>query len=189
MPFSFEPQEIPEVLLVVPTLYEDSRGSFMETYRESEFQDAGVGPFVQDNSARSRSGVLRGLHFQLPPAPQAKLVRCVSWRVFDVAVDVRSGSPTFGQWVSVILDELNRHMLYVPAGFAHGYCASGGPAEVAYKVSAEYEPELSGGIRWDDPELDISWPVAAPVLSDIDRALPTLAEAHVPFTLSSQRPR
>lgn len=189
MSFSFEPQEIPEVLLVVPTLHEDPRGFFMETYRESEFGQAGLGPFVQDNTARSRGGVLRGLHFQLPPAPQAKLIRCVSGQVFDVAVDLRADSPTFGGSVGVILDDMNRHMLFIPAGFAHGYCAVEGPAEVAYKVSAEYQPELSGGIRWDDPELDIDWPLRAPVLSEVDRALPTLAEAGVPFTLSTPPPR
>lgn len=182
MSFRFVPLEIPAVLRVEPTVHRDDRGFFLESWRRSAFRDGGIdAEFVQDNRARSTRGVLRGLHYQLPPAAQGKLVGVTRGEVFDVAVDLRHGSPTFGGWVGTRLTEENHHMLWVPPGFAHGYCVLSEMAEVAYKVTAEYAPALDRGIRWDDPEVGVEWPVAEPVLSDKDRTLPLLADAEVPF--------
>lgn len=182
MSFTFHPTRIPDVVRVRPTRHEDDRGSFMETYRRSAFAEAGIDvDLVQHNTARSRQGVLRGLHYQLPPAAQGKLVRAVRGRIFDVAVDLRRGSAHRGEWVGVTLDAGEGDLLWVPPGFAHGYCVLSAEAEVAYGVTAEYAPHLDRGIRWDDPELGIDWPVDEPILSEKDRALPPFAEAETPF--------
>lgn len=178
MPFEFKPLEIPDVLLVRPTAFSDARGSFMETYRRSDFEQAGIrGEFIQDNVARSiRRGVLRGLHFQRAPHEQAKIVRCLRGRVFDVAVDIRPASPTRGRFVAVELSEDDPAMLYVPRGFAHGYVTLTELADVAYKVDGAYSKECEGGLAWNDPEVRIPWPIAQPILNDRDRNWPTLRE-------------
>lgn len=182
MSFTFEPLEIPDVVLVRPTRHRDTRGWFMEQFRESAFREAGIDArFVQDNAVRSVGGVLRGMHFQLDPAPQGKLVSVLRGRVFDVAVDIRAGSPTFGRWVGRTLDEEEGAGLWIPEGFAHGYCVLGDGADVTYKVTAEFRPDLDRGFRWDDPDVGIEWPVDVPVLSDRDAALPSLGEIGIPF--------
>lgn len=182
MSFSFEPLEIPDVVLVRPTRRGDARGFFAETFRASAFEAAGIGgPFVQDNLARSAAGVLRGLHYQAHPEAQGKLVQVVRGAVFDVAVDLRRSSPTWGRWVGCRLDEQGGALLWIPPGFAHGYAVLGDGADLAYKVTAEYRPELDRGIRWDDPDVGVAWPSRDPVLSDRDRALPFLADVEPPF--------
>jgi dTDP-4-dehydrorhamnose 3,5-epimerase len=182
MAFRFEPQTIPDVVLVHPTRHADQRGYFEETYRRSAFEQAGItAPFVQDNFARSTRGVLRGLHFQLPPAAQGKLVSVAAGRIFDVAVDLRAQSPTFGQWVGCTLDADERALLWIPEGFAHGYVVLSETADVVYKVTAEYVAHLDRGVRWDDPAIGIEWPIRDPMVSEKDRKQPTLDEAEKAF--------
>jgi dTDP-4-dehydrorhamnose 3,5-epimerase len=182
MAFRFEPQAIPDVVLVQPARHVDQRGYFEETYRRSAFEQAGIaGPFVQDNFARSTRGVLRGLHYQLPPAAQGKLVSVAAGRIFDVAVDLRAESPTFGRWVGCTLDAERRSLLWIPEGFAHGYVVLSETADVVYKVTAEYAPHLDRGVRWDDPAIGIEWPVRDPIVSEKDRQQPRLETAEKPF--------
>jgi dTDP-4-dehydrorhamnose 3,5-epimerase len=182
MSFTFEPLRIREVVAIRPTRHLDDRGFFAEVYRSSSFEDAGiVAPFVQDNVVRSQQGVLRGLHYQLPPSAQGKLVGVTNGRIFDVAVDLRRGGPSYGKWVSRTLDVETGEMLWIPPGFAHGYVVLSDTADVTYKVTAEYAPELDRGIRWDDPTLGIQWPVEDPILSDRDRRQVTFAKAENPF--------
>ncbi len=169
---------ISEVKLVEPVVHGDHRGFFMESYHRRRLAELGIGhEFVQDNHSRSRAGVLRGLHYQLG-RPQAKLVRATRGRVFDVVVDLRRGSPTFGRWVAAELTEDNHRMLYSPEGFGHGFLVLSEIAEFQYKCSDYYAPEEERGIRWDDPTIAIDWPLieTAPVLSDRDRAWPDLAD-------------
>jgi dTDP-4-dehydrorhamnose 3,5-epimerase len=176
MPVSFESTDLPGVVLVVPKVFADDRGFFMETFKRSEFERAGLDlPFVQENHSRSSAGTLRGLHYQREPKAQGKLVRVVLGEIFDVAVDIRQGSPTFGRWVGVRLSAENRLSIYVPPGFAHGFCVTTAEAEVIYKTTEEYAPEHEEGIRWDDPSLGIAWPVANPTLSPRDQRWPSLA--------------
>lgn len=182
MPFTFTPTAVPEVILVEPRVFSDGRGSFLETYKRSAFEVAGIDiDFVQDNQSVSQAGVLRGLHYQLPPHAQGKLVRVVAGAVWDVAVDVRRSSPTFGRWVGHELSSDNRHMLYVPPGFAHGFLVLTDEAQFVYKCSAEYRKDAEAGIRWDDPELGIEWPSAGvdAIVSPKDEALPPLARAEL----------
>ena len=179
MPFEFEPLQIPEVILIKPKLFSDDRGFFLETYKRSDFERAGIGfDFIQDNHSGSKKGVLRGLHYQKRPAVQGKLVRCIRGIIFDVAVDIRIGSPTFGKWVGVYLSEENRHMLWIPPGFAHGFLVVSDYAEVIYKVShSEYSPTHDAGILWNDPDIGIEWPtnlVERVILSEKDAKLPRL---------------
>jgi len=182
MSFAFERIEIPDVVLVRPRRLGDARGFFSELYRASAYAAAGiVGPFVQDNLARSGPRVLRGLHFQAPPHAQGKLVHVVRGSVFDVAVDLRRRSPTFGRWVGCELSAESGEVLWIPPGFAHGYVVLSDGADLAYKVTEEYRPELDRGVRWDDPALAIAWPLADPVLSARDLALPVLADLESPF--------
>jgi dTDP-4-dehydrorhamnose 3,5-epimerase len=173
------------VLIVEPTVYTDDRGAFFEAFHAERYAAAGIaGPFVQDNVSRSRGGVLRGLHFQRRH-PQGKLVWAVRGRVFDVAVDLREGSPTYLEHVTVELSDENGRQLWVPPGLAHGFCVLSEAADVCYKCTDVYRPGDEGGICWDDPALGIDWPVTAPILSDKDRALPglaDLAEAGLPQT-------
>ena len=177
MPFEFRELEIPGVFLVEPKVFGDERGFFMETYKMSDFVAAGiVESFVQDNHSRSTRGVLRGLHYQNPPFAQGKLVRVVRGEVFDVAVDIRRGSPTWGKWVGVVLSEENKKSLYIPAGFAHGFCVLSEVADVVYKTTDVYCAESEAGIIWNDAELKIEWPVERPVLSEKDAAFPALRE-------------
>jgi dTDP-4-dehydrorhamnose 3,5-epimerase len=175
----------PEVKIIEPRRFEDARGLFMETYSRSALAAEGItSEFVQDNHSRSNfAGTIRGLHFQVPPFAQAKLVRCSAGRVFDVAVDIRRGSPSYGRHVAVELSAANGRQLFIPAGFAHGLATLEPGTEVQYKVSADYSPTHDAGIFWNDPALAIPWPVdpAAAVLSDKDRKLPTLSGFTSPF--------
>ena len=175
---------LPGLRLLTPARFEDERGFFMETFRESEFTRLNFPVFVQSNHSRSHKNVLRGLHFQLNPQSQGKLVRCVSGVVFDVAVDIRRGSPSFGQWLGVELSGSEGSMLYVPPGFAHGFCVLSDQADVVYQQTAYYSPELQRGIRWDDPELGIEWPVDNPLLSPADSNAPGFAEVENNFVFS-----
>lgn len=181
----FEVTETPlhGVKIVKPRAFEDARGWFMETYTRSELEPLGVSmTFVQDNQSLSRDvGTLRGLHYQRPPFAQDKLVRCVAGRIWDVAVDIREGSETFGRWFGLELSAANRLQLLVPVGFAHGFLTLEPETEVAYKVSAGYSGAHDAGIRWDDPTLAVDWPLpgSAPVLSAKDMQLPLLADAAV----------
>jgi len=178
LPFEFSRLEIPDVILVKPKVFEDERGYFMETYKKTDFEKAGItANFVQDNQSFSKQGVLRGLHFQREPYAQAKLVRVVKGVIFDVAVDIRKSSPTFGKWVAAILSEHNKWQLYIPRGFAHGFLVLSDFAVVTYKVDNVYSPEHDAGIIWNDPDINIPWPVDKPVISKKDGELPTLREA------------
>lgn len=176
----FERLSIPEVILISPKRHGDARGFFAETFRADAYQAAGVtGPFVQDNQAYSEDAfVLRGLHFQKPPMAQAKLVSCTRGRIFDVAVDLRKRSPSFGKYVAAELSAETGQQLYVPEGFAHGYLTLTADCEVRYKVSNYYSPDDEDGLAWDDPEIGIDWPLGTelPVLSVKDIDLPTLNE-------------
>jgi len=180
VPFEFERLAIPEVILVRPRVFPDDRGFFLEMYKWSDFSANGIDlPFVQDNHSGSERGVLRGLHYQLPPFAQGKLVRCLRGEILDVAVDIRKRSPTFGRWVASRLTEENRNMLYIPPGFAHGYYSVSDEVEVLYKVTAEYAPECARGILWNDPDLSVEWPSAEVRLSRQDRVHPRLADAEL----------
>jgi len=171
---------IPGLLLIEPRIVQDERGFFVETYHESRYAQAGVtAHFVQDNHSHSLRGVLRGLHYQLR-RPQAKLVRVARGEVFDVAVDIRRGSPTFGQWHSALLSDTNGRQIFIPAGFAHGFCVLSEVADLEYKCSEFYDPEDQLGVIWNDADLGIAWPVATPILSEQDRGLPRLSEASLP---------
>lgn len=175
MPFSFEPLDIPDVVRVKPEVFHDSRGFLMESYDCVEFQKAGLDDeFVLDFYSRSATNVVRGLHFQRPPWEQAKLVYCSEGSIFDVALDIRQDSETFGDHVSIMLNESERDIMYIPAGFAHGFAVTEGPAMVHYKASNPYSPEHQGGIKWDDPDLGIDWPVNDPIISERDAEFPKL---------------
>ncbi len=185
MPFSAKRLEISDVILIEPVVYKDERGFFTESYKKSDFEKIGIyEDFCQDNHSKSTKNVLRGLHYQLQPKAQGKLVRCTKGKIWDVAVDIRKNSPTFGKWVAVELSEENHLMLWIPVGFAHGFVAME-DAEVLYKTTQEYVPELDAGIRWNDPTLSIAWPVHSPILSKKDSELPLLANAVNNFTLDT----
>jgi dTDP-4-dehydrorhamnose 3,5-epimerase len=174
-----QPTDMPGVLLVETPAFADERGFFLETYHQAKLAAAGLhATFVQDNWSRSTRGVLRGLHYQLP-RPQGKLVRAVRGEVFDVAVDLRRGSPTFGRWIGVVLSDENRQALYIPPGFAHGLCAIGDVADVTYKCTDFYEPSAEHTLLWNDPAIGIRWPIEQPVLSAKDAAGRRLAELPV----------
>ncbi len=176
MGFSFRHLAIEDVLLISPDVYADRRGWFKESYRQELFAQHGIGPFVQDNVSFSVRNVIRGLHYQLPPKAQGKLVQCLSGEIWDVAVDIRKDSATFGQWVAEPISAENHRMLWLPAGFAHGFAVLSETALVMYKVTAPYTPELDRGIRWDDPDLAIGWPVSSPLVSPKDAALGVIRE-------------
>ncbi len=168
--------DLPGVIVLEPPRYRDERGYFMEVWQQTRYAEAGLPErFVQDNISYSERGVLRGLHLQ-HPQPQGKLVSVLAGAVFDVAVDVRRGSPTFGQWTGVALSRDNGHQIYVPEGFAHGFAVQSGRALVHYKCTDFYAPDCERSLHWNDPDLAIDWPVAAPVVSDKDEAAPTLAQ-------------
>jgi dTDP-4-dehydrorhamnose 3,5-epimerase len=172
----FVQTDLPGVLVIEPDVYQDPRGFFLETYHAAKYRDGGIAaPFVQDNHSRSIRGTLRGLHLQ-PGRPQGKLIRVVEGEIYDVAVDVRRRSPTFGRWVAVTLSAENFKQCYVPPGFAHGFCVLSEDAQVEYKCTDLYEPASEIGVAWNDPALSIPWPIAQPLLSDRDRRNPTLAE-------------
>ena len=175
------PTALPEVLLLEPKVVGDERGFFLESFNQKLF-DAAVGrpvTFVQDNHSRSAKGVLRGLHYQLDPHAQGKLVRAVSGAVFDVAVDMRRSSPRFGQWIGVELSADNRRMLWIPPGFAHGFLVLSDSADFLYKTTSYYAPQAEGSVKWDDPAVGVAWPAvsAALQLSAKDRAAPAFADA------------
>ncbi len=170
------------LILIEPKVFADERGWFLERYIKRVFTENGISAdFVQDNHSYSTQGVLRGLHFQLPPHSQAKLVWVTSGEVFDVAVDLRVGSPTFGKWEGVSLSAENKAMLFIPQGFAHGFQVLSGTADVLYKISDFYYPELDKGLRWDDPEINIAWPLAEAVVSGKDQKHPLLKDFQSPF--------
>ncbi len=180
--FTFNETKIKGVYIIDVKTYGDNRGYFMETYKESDFKDAGLDyNFVQDNQSSSRKGVLRGLHFQRTH-PQAKLVRVLKGEVFDVAVDLRKGSPTYGQWVGVVLSEENKRQFMIPRGFAHGFVVMSDYAEFAYKCDELYHPEDEGGIMWNDPAIGIEWPeVGEIILSEKDKIHSSLSESKIEF--------
>jgi dTDP-4-dehydrorhamnose 3,5-epimerase len=176
----FTPTAIPEVVVIEPDVHRDGRGFFLETYHADRYREHGIAaPFVQDNHSRSAQGVLRGLHMQVGAHPQGKLVRVTSGRIFDVAVDVRAGSPTYRQWVGVELDDVAHRQLWIPPGLAHGFLVMSESVDVQYKTTDYYSPSDEVGIRWDDPALAIAWPdLGTPyVLSAKDRAAPLLDNA------------
>ena len=171
-----ETTDLPGVLIITPRVFKDARGFFFESYNAEQFKARGIDTvFVQDNHSQSTRGTLRGLHFQLPPMAQDKLVRCVRGAIWDVAVDIRASSPTFGRWVGVELSADDFRQLYVPSGFAHGFCVLSDEAEVLYKASTVYSPAHERGIAWDDPDIGITWPTAEPLLSDRDWRAESLA--------------
>jgi dTDP-4-dehydrorhamnose 3,5-epimerase len=185
VPIEFRRLAIPGVILVEPKMFGDERGFFLEAYKHSEFVRAGISEhFVQDNHSRSSRGVLRGLHYQKNPKAQGKLVRCVQGRIFDAAVDIRSGSPTYGRWIGMELSGENPAMLYIPPGFAHGFLTLSETAEVLYKCTEEYSAADDRGIIWNDPDISISWPTEAPVLSGKDRGHPRLRDADNNFVFT-----
>ncbi|MCP3774571.1 dTDP-4-dehydrorhamnose 3,5-epimerase [Paenibacillus sp. MZ04-78.2] len=177
------PTNLEGVVIVEPVVYCDNRGFFMESYNSEKFKKLGIDyDFIQDNHSLSvEPGVLRGLHFQLNPKAQTKLVRVAAGAIYDVAVDIRKGSPTFGQWVGVILSAANKRQLLVPKGFAHGFCTLVPNTEVLYKVDEFYSLEHDRGIAWNDPALGIDWPTANPILSDKDGKHPVLKDAEINF--------
>lgn len=176
----FKRAAIPDVLLISPPRFQDERGWFSESYSEKRYAEGGVtAAFVQDNRSRSvRRGVVRGLHFQIPPHAQGKLVSCPRGALFDVAVDLRQGSPTYGRHASAVLSEENGLQLWAPRGFAHGFCTLEDDTEAYYKVDGYYAPQAERGLAWDDPALEIEWPIdpGEALLSDKDRDLPALAD-------------
>jgi dTDP-4-dehydrorhamnose 3,5-epimerase len=176
MTLKFEETELPGVLLIEPMAFPDDRGLFMETYHLKKYREAGIhGPFVQDNLSHSRRRVLRGLHYQLTH-PQGKLIYVVSGEILDIAVDIRQGSPAFGQWIGIRMSGENRRQVYVPEGFAHGFCVLSESADVIYKCTDLYAPGDDYGILWSDPDLAIDWLVDHPVLSEKDVRNPRLGD-------------
>jgi dTDP-4-dehydrorhamnose 3,5-epimerase len=175
LPFTFHRLAIPEVVVIDPRVFGDERGFLMETYKQSEFAAFVDGSFVQENQSRSQRGTLRGLHYQAGSHAQGKLVRVVTGEIFDDAVDIRPDSPTRGKWVSTILSDENRRMVYIPPWCAHGFCVLSETAEVLYKMTAEYAPAHESGFMWNDPALAIAWPVSSPLLSERDAQWPRFA--------------
>lgn len=167
---------LPGVIVIVPDIYRDERGFFLESYNANKYEELGItARFVQDNHSKSVKGTLRGLHFQNPKS-QGKLVRVIQGEVFDVAVDIRVGSPTFKKWFGTVLNAENMHQMYIPAGFAHGFCVMSETAEFEYKCTDFYAPECEIGIAWNDPDVAIEWPVKTPLLSKKDSANSRLSE-------------
>ena len=190
MPFTFKKLDIPDVVLIQPRVFGDERGFFLETYKRSEFLNAGIDlDLTQANHSRSGRGILRGLHYQLDPRAQGKLVRVSRGAIFDVAVDIRKGSPYFGKWVGAELSGGNMFMLWVPPGFAHGFATLEDDTDVLYSATDEYSPEHDGGIIWNDPDISVKWPLENPVVSDKDARLPFLKEARNNFTYGGEKAR
>lgn len=181
MPFEFIKQEIEDVILVKPKIFGDNRGFFMESYKKSDFFENGIRvDFNQDNHSKSTAHVLRGLHYQAKPYGQAKLVRCSRGRIYDVAVDIRPDSKTFGKYVKVELSEDNKQMLFIPEGFAHGFVVLSSEAELLYKASGEYSPQADRGVLWNDKDINIDWEIDfEPILSDKDKTQPKLKEINL----------
>ena len=178
MPFEFIKLNIKDVILIKPKTFGDNRGFFLESYKKSDFFANGINvEFNQDNHSKSTAHVLRGLHYQAKPYMQEKIVRCIKGKIYDVAVDIRPESKTFGKYVRVELSEENKHMLYIPEGFAHGFVVLSNEAEILYKSSSEYAPQADRGILWNDKEINIDWGIDfEPILSEKDSAQPKLSE-------------
>ena len=181
MPFEFIKQEIEDVILIKPKVFGDNRGFFMESYKKSDFFENGITvEFNQDNHSKSTARVLRGLHYQARPYGQAKLVRCSCGRIYDVAVDIRPESKTFGKYVKVELSQDNKQMLFIPEGFAHGFVVLSDVAELLYKASGEYNPLADRGVLWNDKDINIDWEIDfEPILSQKDMVQPTLKEINL----------
>lgn len=183
----FTPLDIPDVILIEPRVFTDERGFFFESFNLNEFEKTiGLKPnFVQDNHSKSVKGVLRGLHYQRPPSAQGKLVRVIQGEVFDVAVDIRKGSPSYGAWVGTTLSAENKQQLWIPEGFAHGFITLSDSAEFVYKTTHYYSPADDASIRWDDPDIDIHWPgVSSPLISEKDQQAPLLVETDTVFSIA-----
>ncbi len=181
MPFEFEKTNIEDVIIVKPKVFNDNRGFFLESYKKTDFYLNGIkDEFNQDNHSKSTFGVLRGLHYQKTPHAQAKLIRCIKGKIFDVAVDIRQNSKTFGKWTGVILSEENKNIFYIPEGFAHGFLTLSDTAELLYKASGEYCPQSEMGICWNDSDINIDWKKYGlefePILSDKDKKQPMLKD-------------
>ena len=175
------PAELPGLIIIEPAVFVDERGFFMETWKKEYYASSGLpSVFVQDNLSFSKKGVLRGLHFQYPDL-QGKLVYVLQGEVFDVAVDIRQSSLTFGKWFGIFLSAFNKRQLFIPEGFAHGFCVTSESALVAYKCTNSYKPQTQYGIHWDDKKIGIGWPITNPILSEKDKSLPTLNELSVDF--------
>ena len=188
MVFTFKKLQISEVILVTSQSFIDQRGFFLESFKDSEFSTNGINTkFVQDNFSHSTHGVLRGLHYQKNPKAQAKFVTALRGKIFDVAVDIRKNSPTFGQWVGEILSDENHKSLYIPEGFAHGFSVLSEEADVFYKVNNEYSPENERGVLWNDPQINIKWPIDTPILHDKDSVLPLLQNADIDFIYTKDK--
>jgi dTDP-4-dehydrorhamnose 3,5-epimerase len=178
----FDPLSLDGAFIITPPIFHDERGHFTITYQEKAFAEHGLSTdWVQDNQSFSQQGVVRGFHFQMPPHTEAKLIRVLHGEIMDVIVDLRTQSATFGQWHQVTLSVENRQMLYVPRGFGHGFCVMSEAAVVSYKVDNHYTPQAGAGILWDDPTLNVPWPVDAPILSDKDQQLPKFNDFRSPF--------
>ena len=175
MSFAFRPQAISEVILIEPQVHRDGRGHFLEVYKQSAYDALGV-CFVQENQSVSRRGVLRGIHFQKAPKEQGKVVRATDGEILDVAVDLRTSSPTFAQHVALVLSAENHRMLYVPPGFGHAFYVLSNSATVIYLTTEEYDPQLDAGILWSDPDLGIPWPDRSPIVSEKDAGLPSVRQ-------------
>ena len=188
MTFTFKKLNIPEVILVEKQSFSDHRGFFLENFKTSSFVSGGINTkFVQDNFSHSLHGVLRGLHYQKNPKAQAKFVTALRGEIFDVAVDIRKNSPTYGQWVGEILSDENHKSLYIPEGFAHGFCVLSEEADVFYKVNNEYSPENERGIIWNDSQININWPIDVPVLHNKDSGLPLLQNVDIDFIYTKDK--
>ena len=171
--------DLPGVLIIAPTVHGDPRGFFVETWHRDRYAEHGIDlAFVQDNHSKSGKGILRGLHAQVGAHAQGKLIRVISGAIYDVAVDIRTGSPTFGRHAGIELTSDNHHQLWVPPGFAHGFCVLSDAAEVAYKCTAPYDPASELSIKWDDPSIGIPWPITDPILSEKDQGAMLLADSH-----------
>ena len=182
MPFTFRETGVVDLIVIEPVSFADDRGVFRETFKAADFAAAGLpSQFVQTNLSVSRSGVLRGLHFQTDPMAQGKLVSCSAGSVFDVAVDLRVGSPTYGEWFGEELSLANGRLLWIPAGFAHGFCVLDGDAVLTYSVTEVYSGPDDGGSRFDDPDIGVRWPIKGPILSAKDQSLPSLADGNPGF--------
>ncbi len=181
MNFIFKKLTIPEVILIEPKIFSDKRGFFFENFKEENFLLNGITKMIQDNISHSIFGVIRGLHYQKNPKAQAKLVTAITGKIFDVAVDIRKNSPTYGKWVGEILSNENHRSLYIPEGFAHGFSVLSEKADVIYKVSSEYSQENEGGIIWNDPTINIPWSVKQPIISEKDNLLPLLENIDTNF--------
>jgi dTDP-4-dehydrorhamnose 3,5-epimerase len=178
MPFKVKRANIPDILIIIPDIFKDERGFFLEFYKYSDFTSFGIDEyFVQDNYSRSTYGVLRGLHYQKNPYAQGKLVKCIKGKIYDVAVDIRKNSNTYGKWFGTELSEDNNIILYIPTGFAHGFVVLSDTADVLYKCTEEYSPENDRGIIWNDPDINIKWPITNPIISSKDMKNPRLNEA------------